>query len=116
MALRDGTNERVGLVTGAAGGLGFGTVNRLLRDGWAVVAVDLAERVAAKQGATSSGGEGSEARVAWCSADVGDEDAVKLAVKTAVDRFGRLDLAVANAGGGGQRSTLWIVRPGSLTR
>jgi sorbitol-6-phosphate 2-dehydrogenase len=101
VTLREIANDRVALVTGAAGGLGSGAVSRLLRDGWAVVAVDLPEKVAAKAGAPSSAGEGTEARVAWCGADVGNEDEVKLAVSTAVDRFGRLDLAVANAGGGG---------------
>jgi sorbitol-6-phosphate 2-dehydrogenase len=101
MALRSVEKGRVGLVTGAASGLGFGVVRRLLRDGWAVVAVDLPERVAVTEGAASSARDGSEGRVTWCSADVGNEDDVKLAVKTAVDSFGRLDLTVANAGGGG---------------
>ena len=101
MVLRDDANRRVGLVTGAAGGLGVGTVNRLLRDGWAVLAVDLPERVVATEGGALNTGEGGGARVVWCSADVGNEEEVKLAVKTAVDCFGQLDLAVANAGGGG---------------
>lgn len=99
--LRETADERVGLVTGAAGGLGWGAVSRLLRDGWAVVAVDLPEKVGAKAGEPSTAGEGTEARLVWCGADVGNEDDVKLAISTAIDRFGRLDLAVANAGGGG---------------
>jgi NAD(P)-dependent dehydrogenase (short-subunit alcohol dehydrogenase family) len=39
-----------------------------------------------------------EERVAWSAADVTDSEQVRSAVADAVDRFGRLDIAFANAG------------------
>jgi SDR family mycofactocin-dependent oxidoreductase len=85
---------RVALVTGAAGGIGSATVTRLVEDGYAVVGVDLRE------------GPASDA-VAQVVGDVRDRAVLDRAVALAVERWGRLDAAVAAAAviAGGQ--PLW---------
>jgi len=78
---------RVALVTGAAGGIGSATVARLVRDQYAVVALDIRTEVEALAAAS----------VVPVAADVRDHTALAEAVAVAVDRFGRLDVAVAAA-------------------
>ena len=90
--------SRVALVTGAARGIGAATVDRLVRDGYQVVALDSCEggdlatpddlaRVAERHGDA----------VAAEVADVRDQDALAAAVERTLDRWGRLDVAVAAA-------------------
>ncbi len=85
---------RVALVTGAAGGIGTATVARLVGQGYAVVGVDL-------QPAEESDS------VAHVVGDVRDRAVLQGAVDLAVERWGRLDAAVAAAAviAGGQ--PLW---------
>ncbi|HEU0316946.1 MAG TPA: short-chain dehydrogenase/reductase, partial [Solirubrobacteraceae bacterium] len=84
---------RVALVTGAMRGIGFETARALHARGAAVALSDIdAAGVAAATGRI--GGD----RVIGLTADVRDEVAVRAAVAATVERFGRLDLAVANAG------------------
>ena len=85
-------NRPVALVTGAANGIGRAISHHLLDAGWCVLAVDLPKmrliqhfRGWARSSATMEG-------------DVSDEDVVREAVRFALDRFGRLDAVVANAG------------------
>lgn len=80
------SRERVVLVTGAARGIGAATVRRLVAQGDLVVAVD--ER-------PIPGGHGD--RVVPHLADVRDRSALAAAVDSALDRWGRLDAAVAGA-------------------
>ncbi|MGB0100197.1 MAG: mycofactocin-coupled SDR family oxidoreductase [Nocardioides sp.] len=75
---------RVALVTGAAGGIGSATVTRLVDQGYAVVGLD---RDPAPEGE----------QVAHVVGDVRDRAAVQRAVDLALDRWGRLDAAVACA-------------------
>src|SRR5262249_8436439 len=87
------------LVTGGGSGIGLACARHLLRDGATVTIVGRAEEKlhaagAARQPAPPPGPAG---RVAVC--DVTDEAAVEAAVRTAAPA-GRLDIAVANAGGG----------------
>ena len=85
-------NGRTVFVTGAARGIGSGVVERLHSKGANVALVglepDLLEERAAKLGD----------RAAWFEADVTDVDALNAAVKGTVERFGGIDVAVANAG------------------
>src|SRR6187402_337253 len=85
-------NRPVALVTGAANGIGRAISHHLLDAGWCVLAIDLPKtrliqhfRGWARSSATMEG-------------DISDEDVVREAVRFALDRFGRLDAVVANAG------------------
>lgn len=85
---------RVVLVTGAAGRLGAAIATELSRRGAALVLVDLHEAGIERTAAALDPG----ARVAACAADVTDPAAPDRAVAIALERFGRLDALVNNAG------------------
>jgi NAD(P)-dependent dehydrogenase (short-subunit alcohol dehydrogenase family) len=84
---------KVALVTGGARGIGFETARALRGRGASVAIVDLdagtAERAASEIHDTAATGIG---------ADVTDRGAMQRAVATTVERFGGLDVVVANAG------------------
>ena len=83
---------KVAVVTGGANGIGRGCVERLVEDGASVVIADLDE-VAAEEVVTAADG-----RAVFARTDVTDEHAVEAAFDLAVERFGRLDIAINNAG------------------
>jgi 3-hydroxybutyrate dehydrogenase len=72
-------DSRAALVTGAASGIGAAIVERLTRDGWDVLTVDV------------------RGDVGFC-ADLTTREGNSGAVATAVERFGRLDAVIPNAG------------------
>jgi NAD(P)-dependent dehydrogenase (short-subunit alcohol dehydrogenase family) len=86
-------NDKVALVTGGARGIGLATAQALRSRGASVVIVDLdadeAERAAAQV---------HESKALGLAADVTDRSAMQRAVATTVERFGGLDVVVANAG------------------
>ncbi|MEV6768769.1 SDR family NAD(P)-dependent oxidoreductase [Nocardia sp. NPDC051030] len=82
---------RAALVTGAGQGIGREVVRILSERGASIVAVDIDE-AAAQEVATEFGD-----RVLAMGADVSDRAAMVRAVEAAVERFGRLDIVVANA-------------------
>jgi NADP-dependent 3-hydroxy acid dehydrogenase YdfG len=88
----DGT---VALVTGASSGIGEQTAAALAGLGAEVVVA--ARRVDRLEALVQRIGEGGGTALA-VEADVTDEDQARSAVAAAVDRFGRLDTVVANAG------------------
>jgi NAD(P)-dependent dehydrogenase (short-subunit alcohol dehydrogenase family) len=83
---------KVALVTGAARGIGFETARVLHARGASVAIVDLNQQAA--DDACKAIGE----RTLAIAADVTDTDAMKAAVASVVERFGGLDIVVANAG------------------
>jgi NAD(P)-dependent dehydrogenase (short-subunit alcohol dehydrogenase family) len=85
-------NEKVALVTGAARGIGFETARQLHLRGASVTVVDL-DPAEAREAADRIG-----ARAIGIAADVTDRTAIEAAVAETVERFGGLDVAVANAG------------------
>jgi NAD(P)-dependent dehydrogenase (short-subunit alcohol dehydrogenase family) len=92
MAIYD-LSGKVALVTGGARGIGFATAQALSDRGASVVIVDLdaasAEAAAARL---------HDSRALGLAADVTDRAAMQRAVATTVERFGGLDVVVANAG------------------
>jgi 3-oxoacyl-[acyl-carrier protein] reductase len=83
--------NRVAIVTGAASGIGEATAQLFAAEGARVLAVDLPGRHAARVH------EGHKL-IDTLEKSVADHDAADLIVKTAIDRFGRLDIVVNNAG------------------
>jgi hypothetical protein len=82
----------VALVTGAAKGIGRAIAHRLLADGWRLGVVDLPEakiRRAFPRGTRN---------VLLIEGDVGMEETAPRAVDALLERFGRLDALVSNAG------------------
>jgi NAD(P)-dependent dehydrogenase (short-subunit alcohol dehydrogenase family) len=79
---------KVALVTGASGGIGRATADRLAAEGASVVMVDLAECAAPQAG-------GPHLSIAC---DVSDEAAVQACIAQVLDRFGHIDVLCNNAG------------------
>jgi len=80
---------QVAIVTGAAGGIGFATAQRLAGEGAVVVGLDVDEKVRTKMDRP-----GFEGRVC----DLCHEPSVREAVESTVLAYGGLDLVVCNAG------------------
>jgi len=87
---------QVAIITGAGSGIGLCTAKMLHDAGMAIVGVG---RDPAKL-ATLESEIGDPARVATLSIDVTQDDAPARIVQLALDRFGRIDFLVNNAGAG----------------
>ena len=87
------TGTRVAVVTGASRGIGDLLARALLAEGWVVVGLS-------RSGAVADGAEGMPC-------DVTDADQVERAVAQVVDRHGRIDLLVNNAGLVETEQPLW---------
>ncbi len=84
------------LVTGGAGGIGLAIASRLGAEGARVALVDL-DPAKAEAGIAAVRAAGApDALAVGC--DVADEAQVEAAIQTVMDRFGRLDIVVNNAG------------------
>lgn len=92
MSLYDLT-DKVALVTGGARGIGFATAEALVAHGASVVIVDL-EAEASERAAAQV----HDTRALGLAADVTDRSAMQRAVAATVEKFGGLDVVVANAG------------------
>ncbi|MDX3899225.1 MAG: SDR family oxidoreductase [Sphingobium sp.] len=91
---------KVAIVTGAASGIGAAIAARLHAEGARVVIADLeadaAQAAAARLVAGRGSGGGGDAIGLAC--DVGSEEQVDATVRAAIERFGRIDVIVNNAG------------------
>lgn len=88
MRLRD----KIAIVTGAASGFGEGIAQRFAEEGAKVILADIND----ENGEMVTEGIGGDA--VFCHADVTSGEDWTSLVKTATDRFGRLDIVVNNAG------------------
>lgn len=84
--------EKVAIITGGANGIGLATAELFLAEGASVFLVDRDQ--AALQNALA----GLGARSFGVLADVADLDSARMYVAEAIKRFGRVDIAIFNAG------------------
>ncbi|MDX5377110.1 MAG: 3-hydroxybutyrate dehydrogenase [Halomonas sp.] len=87
--------DKTALITGAAGGIGRAIAERYAREGARVAVADL-DLTAAEATVRQIGDAGGEAMA--LAMDVTDEAAVEAGVAAMVERWGGLDIAIANAG------------------
>jgi len=94
---------KTALVTGAARGIGLAISTRLVREGARVALVDL-DRAGVDAAAKPFGGQALA-----LAAEVTKTDDVERAVRTVTERWGRLDIAVNNAGITGGSKLTWEI-------
>ena len=94
------SENRVALITGATGGIGFEVAKRLGQDGFTVVLNGIEDIEGQKKAAelTSLG-----ITAEYVGFDVTDEEAVNQNIKALGEKYGKIDVVVNNAGGLGGR-------------
>lgn len=95
--------NRTAIVTGAARGIGYATAERLLESGASVSLWDI--DAAALDKAVAALAHGGPAQGVVC--DVGDWEAVARAMRETLERFGKVDVMIANAGLAGIIKPAW---------
>src|SRR5438309_1503991 len=90
---------KVAVITGAASGIGRGTVDLFVAEGARVIAADIQD---------DKGGrieEDHKGRVRYVRCNVMEEKDIEAAIAAASKQFGRLDCVFSNAGAGGASET-----------
>ncbi len=90
MGMLDG---RTAIITGGSGGIGRAAAKRFVHEGANVLLVDIEERAL-----RACVDEIGEKHASWVCADVTSEEDNRRFVETAVERHGRIDIFLANAG------------------
>jgi NAD(P)-dependent dehydrogenase (short-subunit alcohol dehydrogenase family) len=103
--------DKVALVTGSARGIGFATARALLARGASVVLVDLDGDAVAGAAAQLD-----DSRTLGIAADVTDRGAMQRVVAATKERFGGLDVVVANAGIASRVATFRATPPETFER
>ena len=88
---------KVAVITGAASGIGRGTVDLFVAEGAKVIAADISD----DRGARIE--EDHKGKVKFVHCDVNEEAEIAAAIAAAVKEFGKLDCLFNNAGTGGAR-------------
>ena len=89
---------KVAVITGAASGIGRGTVDLFVKEGARVIAADIQDDKGARIEEEHKG------HAVYVRCDVSREADIALAIETATRKFGRLDCLFNNAGTGGARA------------
>ncbi len=97
----ENSNQKVAIVTGATGGIGFEVAKRLCKDGYNVILNGIDHEAGAKR-VEELNSEGLKAE--YLGFDVTNEDAVTTNIQKIGDKYGKIDVLVNNAGGLGGRS------------
>jgi NAD(P)-dependent dehydrogenase (short-subunit alcohol dehydrogenase family) len=84
---------KVAIVTGGARGIGKAYALRLAREGACVVVADILDGTPVVEEVAKNGGEAIAVQT-----DVADQQSVNAMVRAAIERFGRIDVLVNNAG------------------
>ncbi|HJN96971.1 MAG TPA: SDR family NAD(P)-dependent oxidoreductase [Gammaproteobacteria bacterium] len=91
--------EKVAIITGAAGGIGKAAAKRYVAEGCKVLLVDVDEAALEETAA-----ELASNQVSYCVADVSSSEDTQNYIDTAVKLYGGVDILIANAGIEGQVS------------
>jgi SDR family mycofactocin-dependent oxidoreductase len=111
-------DEKVVFITGAARGMGRSHALAYAREGASVVALDVGVPVETAPAPTSTPGYLEEtgrlvaelgAPVLTATADVRDFEMIRAAVDRALERFGKIDVVVANAGIAATPTPFWEI-------
>ena len=93
--------QKIAVITGATGGIGFEVAKRLGKDGYTVILNGIQDEEGAKR-VTELTAEGVTAE--YYGFDVTNEEQVTSNINTIGNKYGKIDVLVNNAGGLGGRS------------
>jgi len=88
--------DQVALITGGAQGIGRATADLFAQEGAKLVLVDVNEGLVAETAAKIASSRGTQAL--GVKADVSNFESCESAVKAAIDKFGKIDILMNNAG------------------
>ncbi|MDF1695804.1 MAG: SDR family NAD(P)-dependent oxidoreductase [Saprospiraceae bacterium] len=98
--------NKVAIVTGATGGIGFDVAKRLGKDGYHVILNGINDEAGAER-VKELVADGISAE--YCGFDVTNEEAVTKNIVSIGEKYGRIDVLVNNAGGLGGRSRFEVM-------
>jgi NAD(P)-dependent dehydrogenase (short-subunit alcohol dehydrogenase family) len=96
----DRLKDKVAVITGAASGIGRGTVELFVREGAKVIAADIQDDKGRELERSFNG------QVKYVRCDVLQETDIERTMQAAVDTYGGLDIVFNNAGAGGSPNTI----------